>query len=579
MRMKSFKSLRLAWIMALGAPLVPALVSVHNALWAAPIPTAPIYTKQLSFRIPFHYDASELSRLGAREIRLYVSRDRGRTWKLDQTVASEQGRFNPDANKFKFQATVDGEYWFLVRTLDAKKHLFPDMTVTDPGLQVVVDATPPQLKLELYQPAAGSVQLSWNASDDHLDPTQLRLEYLQPGSSDWQPVSIVPKASGQTDWKVAQGGEVAVRGSIADLAGNSARDEARLRILPASQTVPRPGGPERQPVAGPVVNPGPGPGTSPGNQPRDNLALNMPDRFPSSDSLSQDHIAQDAPAAAKEKSQIVRWPSIENTPQGEAQPVVAPKNVVTPKNSFVSHKPDVRSSVAAESQSLSPVPENLRRSTASGRKRVVDSRRFQIGYNLEGVGPSGVSSVDLYITDDNGATWYHYGADDDHQSPILVEVPREGTYGFALGVRSGAGLTSDPPQKGDPPSIVVVVDQTTPRLEMFPAEQGVGKNVNKLMIQWKCEDENLAERPISLFYSPSGQAPWLPVSGPIENTGSFVWTIGSGIPVKFYLRIEARDLAGHVQTIDSPQPIVIDLSRPTAKIIDVESPASTGLPR
>ena len=552
--MKSYKPLKLAWLMVLGAALVPGLV-----LWAAPIPTGPIYTKQLSFRIPFRYDSNELSRLGAREIRLYVSRDRGRTWQLDKTVFSEQGRFNPDANKFKFQATADGEYWFLVRTLDAKNHLHPDLNATDPGLQVVVDATPPRLELELRQPAAGSVQLLWNASDEHLDPTQLRLEYLQPGSSDWQPVSVVPKASGQTGWKVPQGGDVAVRGSIADLAGNSARDEVRLRILPASQTVPRPGAPEvRQPVAGPA--------TGPGSEPRDNLALNMPDRFPSSGSAPQQDSAESMPTPAKEPPQIVRWPSAEMTPAG-----------ATPKNSFVSHKPDQRAGAATEP--LPPVPEHLRRSTTAGRTRVVDSRRFQIGYNLEGVGPSGVSSVDLYITQDNGATWYHYGADDDHQSPILVEVPREGTYGFALGVRSGAGLTSEPPQKGDLPSIVVIVDQTTPKLEMFPVEQGLGKNVNKLLISWKCEDENLAEKPVSLFYSVSGQAPWLPISGPNENTGSFVWTIGSGVPVKFYLRIEARDLAGHVQTSDSPQPIVVDLSRPTAKIIDVELPASSGLPR
>ena len=541
--------------MVLGAALVPGLV-----LWAAPIPTGPIYTKQLSFRIPFHYDSNELSRLGAREIRLYVSRDRGRIWQLDKTVFSEQGRFNPDANKFKFQATADGEYWFLVRTLDAKNHLHPDMNATDPGLQVVVDATPPRLELELRQPAAGSVQLLWNASDEHLDPTQLRLEYLQPGSSDWQPVSVVPKASGQTGWKVPQGGDVAVRGSIADLAGNSARDEVQRRILPANQIVPRPGAPEvRQPVAGPAAGPG--------SEPRDNLALNLPDRFPTSGSVSHDDIAEGMSTPAKEPPQIVRWPSAEMTPAGTA-----------PKNSFVSHKPDHRAGAAAGP--LPPVPEHLRRSTAAGRQRVVDSKRFQIGYNLEGVGPSGVSSVDLYITEDNGATWYHYGADDDHQSPILVEVPREGTYGFALGVRSGAGLTSEPPQKGDLPSIVVIVDQTTPKLEMFPVEQGLGKNVNKLLMSWKCEDENLAEKPVSLFYSPSGQAPWLPISGPTENTGSFVWTIGSGAPVKFYLRIEARDLAGHVQTIDSPQPIVVDLSRPTAKIIDVELPAaSSGLPR
>jgi hypothetical protein len=110
-------------------------------------------------------------------------------------------------------------------------------------------------------------------------------------------------------------------------------------------------------------------------------------------------------------------------------------------------------------------------------------------------------------------------------------------------------------------------------------QQGLGKNVNKLLITWKCADDNLADRPVSLFYSSSGQAPWLPVTGPLENTGSFVWNISQGVPVKFYLRIEARDLAGHVATVDSPQPIVIDLSRPTAKIIDVESPQPAALPR
>jgi len=568
--MKSYKPLKLAWLLALGSALLPGLI-----LWAAPIPTGPIYTKQRSFRIPFHYNSDELSRLGAREIRLYVSRDRGRTWQLDQTVFSDHGRFNPETNKFKFQAATDGEYWFLVRTLDSRNHLFPDMNTTDPGLQVMVDSKPPVLKLDLFQPAAGTVQLSWNATDDHLDTTELRLEYLQPGSSEWQPVSVIPKASGQTGWKVPQGGIVAVRGSIADLAGNTDRQEVELRILPASQVVPRPGAPEtRQPVAGPAANPGSGQGS----EPRDRVAMSMPDRFPSSSGLGQEEVADSTPVAVKETPPIVRWPSTDMISSGAA-----------PKSSFVSHKPDSRLGAAAEPQSFpqtserpvseQPVPEHLRRSSTAGRKRVVDSKRFQIGYNLEGVGPSGVSSVDLYITDDNGATWYHYGADEDRQSPFQVEVPREGTYGFALGVRSGAGLTSEAPQNGDLPSIVVVVDQTTPRLEMLPVEQGLGKNVNKLLIAWKCEDENLAERPISLFYSASGQAPWLPVSGPIENSGRFVWTIGAGVPVKFYLRIEARDLAGHVQIIDSPQPIVVDLSRPTAKIIDVESPASSGLPR
>ena len=79
--------------------------------------------------------------------------------------------------------------------------------------------------------------------------------------------------------------------------------------------------------------------------------------------------------------------------------------------------------------------------------------------------------------------------------------------------------------------------------------------------------------PLSGLWLPvcASQAPWLPISGPTENTGSFVWTVGSGVPVKFYLRIEARDLAGHVQSIDSPQPIVIDLSQPEVQLDGVDS--------
>ncbi len=539
--MKAFKALILAWL-----PCV--VLCTAPVLRAAPIPSATQFTNHPQFRIPFHYDPAELSRLGARQIRLYISRDNGRSWEPGESVL-------PNAGKFAFKAATDGEYWFLVRTLDSKNQLHPDLNVTDPGLKVIVDTTPPKLEIVLRQPTAGNVQLFWTATDEHLDPAQLRLEYLQPGAADWQDVSIVPKASGQTGWKIPQGGIVAVRGSIADLARNTTSDQVQLKILPASLAVPRPGAPEsRQPVAGP------------GTDFRDNVALNIPERFPS---------ARMAPKE-EESTGDFGQPANSASTARDTLAGLSPNSAV--KGNFVSHKPDDRLASTADA-APSTRPADVPRPGAAGRRRVVDSRKFQIGYNLEGVGPSGVSSVDLYITDDNGATWYHYGTDDDNVSPIFVEVPSEGMYGFALGVRSGAGLSSDPPQNGDAPSIVVVVDQTAPVLELLPVQQGLGKNVNKLLISWKCGDANLPEKPISLFYSATGQAPWLPISGPIENSGSHVWNIAAGVPVKFFLRVEARDLAGHVQTLDSPQPIVIDLSRPTAKIIDVESPAFDSVPR
>lgn len=517
-----------------------ALLACSVPVQAGPIPTTPIYTNKLRFRIPFHFDAEEMQRLGAREIRLFVSRDRGRNWQQTQAVA-------PDAGKFNFQAPTDGEYWFLVRTVDARNKLHPDNTVNDPGLQVIVDTAQPKLQLELRQPAPGRVQLSWTAGDEHLDTTQLRLEYMQPGLSDWQTVSIVPKAIGQTEWAIPQGGIVAVRGSISDFARNVAQDQVQLRVAAGNQAVPRPDAPDlRQPVA------------SPGRSGNDSVALTMPDQFPSG-GIDKSK-APPVPVAGGEDIKFTPIPM-----QG--------KDGSAPRSNFISHQGE--KPIIAGQRSVTTPPDEPVRQVSTGRHRVVNTRQFQIGYKLQDVGPSGVSNVELYITQDNGATWYRYGEDPDRQSPAQVEVPKEGLYGFALGVKSGAGLASDPPQNGDRPSIIVVVDQTPPRIEMLPLEQGQGKAATKLLIPWKYADDNPNDKPIAISYSANGQAPWQPISGWIENTGSYIWNVGPGVPMKFYLRIEARDSAGNIQSVETPQPVLIDLSKPTAKIIDIETPSIT----
>ncbi len=477
---------------------------------------APVYTNKPRFRIPFKFKAADLQALGAREVLLYMSHDRGGHWDRAQSVA-------PDAGKFNFQAPEDGEYWFLVRTLDGRGRLLPETNVNDPELKVVVDTQVPAFRLDLRQTAPGRVQLRWEAKDDNLDLTQLRLEYQQPGVQGWQNVGVVPSALGQTEWSVPNGGTVSVQASISDLAKNSARDESRA-VIAAGGRGPRLD--TREPIAN-------------ANEENSVSTAVTPKAPMTIQASTRNDVAQSAPALA-----------------GPGMSPNAREEEVDPgSGSFTSHRPE---------------PDEPRPNRSV---RIVNTRRFQIGYKLQDVGPSGVSSVELYVTPDDGRAWYLYGTDDDTNSPFNVQIDKEGRYGFAVGAKSGVGLSSDPPQPGDKPAIVVIVDQTPPRLELLPLEQGRGRSLNKILIQWRYED-NLApaEKPVCISYSSSPQGPWQPISGWIENTGRYVWTVGAGVPHRLFVRIEGRDAAGNTRVAETPDPVLIDLARPSARIIDVESP-------
>ena len=456
--------------LALGLTMSAALAATA-VLFAAPPARSVIHTNKTKFRIPFKFNPADLQALGARQVILYTSSDQGENWQQAQAVL-------PSAEKFSFQAPADGEYWFVVRTLDGQNRLLPDSHVSEPELEVVVDTKQPTLKLELSQSATGRVVLRWTAEDENLDLTQLRLEYSQPGIDAWQNVSVIPKASGQTEWTVPSGGIVAVRGAISDKAKNTAQDQATLRVTASRTAVPGPDFSE--------------------------------------------------PVANEELEQRAALPSPAQVAPTRFIPAVRPAQ--PPRGDFVSHqRPASNAEVAA---------------SVDHRLRVIASTDFNIAYKLQDVGPSGIGGVELYMTEDNGSSWAKFAEDNDTESPIAVRVPGEGMYGFAFVVRSGVGLASDPPRSGDRPEIVVAIDRTAPRVELLPLEQGRGPNLNKVLIQWTCEDENPADQAISLSYAAEPQGPWHPIVDWTENTGRYVWTLSRTTPHKFYVRAEARDAAG-----------------------------------
>jgi hypothetical protein len=208
--------------------------------------------------------------------------------------------------------------------------------------------------------------------------------------------------------------------------------------------------------------------------------------------------------------------------------------------------------------------------TAGVAVRSVRSRQFKIGYQLDDVGPSGVANVALYITEDGGRKWFHYGNDTDRKSPFEVSVPADGMYGFCIRVQNGLGVVADPPQPGDTPDIRISVDQAAPVAQLLPLRQGQGSNNNQVLIEWAVQDEMLAEQPVALSFADNPAGPWRPITGWTENTGRHIWTINEPLKQRVYIRLEARDAAGNSVIAQAEHPLLVDLSRPTARIVDVE---------
>lgn len=522
-----------------------------NSSQAAAISSAPVYTSKTQFRIPYHYDQAEIDRLGAREIRLYVSTDRGVSWSHLSSVP-------PTARKFPFEAKHDGEYWFSVRTLDSKNQLHPSGRVYEPGLRVVIDTTPPQLDLNLRQISPGKVQLVWNAQDQYLDPTKLVLEYSQNGSQNWQRVIVAPHSQGQTTWSISQGGVVAVRGVIKDHAKNVGSSQKKIRVVAAaSRTVPKPkqqlpdfnqpiaqgGIPEnRLTTADPqTLTPYSGVGKP----------LN-PNRHPEVLESHTPLASQSLPSVFPKKGGLNELPQTEKRIQDQVI------------SQYVADDPEKRPLYAKKRY---PVPKP---DWKPERKQVLNGTQFQIGFKVDEVGPSGVGSVELYITEDNGQKWYKYGEDPDKKSPFHVEVPKDGIYGFALRVRSGVGLADALPRSGEKPDVVIVVDRIAPVVKLHPVKQELGGKANKVTISWEMSDQNLAEKSIAINYSTQPEGPWEPIVGWQEDTGRFTWSVGPGNPSRFYLQVVARDAADNISKIATPEPIILDLTKPTGRIVDVE---------
>jgi hypothetical protein len=209
------------------------------------------------------------------------------------------------------------------------------------------------------------------------------------------------------------------------------------------------------------------------------------------------------------------------------------------------------------------------------RPRMVNSRSFDLDYEVDGIGPSGIAKVELWGTRDGGRTWTSYGVDNDNRSPIRANVDGEGLYGFRMVVQSGNGLGGLAPHSGDAPDLWVMVDLTKPNVRLIDATAGAGPQSGELVLRWEASDSALAPRPITLYFSDRPGGPWSIIAAGLENTGGYAWRLDSRAPDRIYLRIEARDEAGNIGAFEAAESVTLDRVRPEGHIRAVRSTGDT----
>jgi hypothetical protein len=203
------------------------------------------------------------------------------------------------------------------------------------------------------------------------------------------------------------------------------------------------------------------------------------------------------------------------------------------------------------------------------RLRMVNSKSFELDYEVDSIGRSGIAKVELWVTRDGGRSWANLGVDNDSRSPFRTTVDGEGVFGYRMTVQSGSGLGGRPPQSGDLPEVWIGVDLTRPSARLVAAEAGTGDRAGEIVIRYEANDALLAGRPVTLLRSAQPGGPWTTIAAGLDNTGLYSWRFDNTVPDRVYLRLEVRDEAGNIGTFEAADPISLERVLPQGRLRNV----------
>lgn len=476
-----------------------------------------VYSPQRAFRIPLQLSAAERKEMSS--IRLYYTRDQGKTW-----VKQSEG--GVDQEMVTFRTDSDGEFWFSIALVDKKGKQSPaDVKSLEAGLKVVVDTAKPTLVLKPVKGKNGERGVRWEAKDDLLDVQTLRLAVWENETDGWKSHEI-PLEANKVVWFPKEMTVVKMQACVKDRCGHQA-------ILQVS--LEKDGNQFKK--------------TAPAAFVMDEAPTNTPNTATTA-------VASAAPSAPPAATRIPR--AVTKTEKNDAiqqvkhtEAAALPPAVAAP--AAVPPAPPAAAAPVANRNRTAPEPRNFS-----------PSRRLEVNYELDNSNEA--VSVQLWGTQDNGKSWSKVAVDEDNQSPLVADFEKDGVWGLRIVVcPKSAGDCM--PKEGAESEMVVDIDTVSPYVKLE------SPNVTKeyVVLKWQANDSNMADAPIKLLCSESAQGPWKVIATKLENSGEYKWnTTQAAVPAHCFVRVEAEDNAGNIGAAQSIKEVAFETSKPaTGRMVGI----------
>ncbi len=515
-----------------------------------------VRTKHRTFAIPFRLPKSQDpdATAAAERVVLHVSKDLGGSW-------DPAGETAPSTGSFTYTADVDGEYWFRLRAIDRKGRARGG---EGPDMRVLVDAAGPRLTARVWKGADGEIVCRYAAVDDSINVESLKVEYRGPGIPGWKTVAaegILARESpahlvGEEIWWAGEKVDsLTVKIGVTDSSGNQTVKQFTLeptdpRIDQAALATelgvpPLPSQSEPDAVA---TTSGP-PASAP--------------------------VAQPAPRGNGWTQETASWSPDGSRPQASSRGPTGGHSVLVNRPgeaaaTAVGYRASPQAQAGGSPAALQPDMGGVSGAIGGGLEyrgkplHLSRFRRFQWDYESPATkGAGGPLVAELWSTRDGGVTWQRSAVDDDGRSPIQVELPAAGLYGFRLELTAGG---TGGPRSGDAPESWVGIDEEPPHVELIDVAGDGADDQTTLVIRYAARDPLLAPNGTRILYSPNRDGPWATVASGRDNQGEHRWQPDRSVPARVFIRVEVTDAAGNQGAATTSDAIAVAQSKFTGRL-------------